>query len=79
MSQSITPYKNTPYKKLYRSRKERIIAGICGGLAEYFGIDPVWIRLFFILFFLTLGVALIVYIILWVIVPLAPEGLDESI
>jgi len=40
-----------PYKKLYRSRKERMIAGVCGGLAEYLGVDPTWIRLLFILLF----------------------------
>lgn len=62
-----------PYKKLYRSRKDRMIAGICGGLAEYFGIDPTWMRLIFILLFFLGGSALIIYLILWIIVPLAPE------
>ncbi|AHE66951.1 putative stress-responsive transcriptional regulator [Legionella oakridgensis ATCC 33761 = DSM 21215] len=40
-----------PYKKLYRSRRERMLAGVCGGLAQYFEIDPTWMRLIFILFF----------------------------
>jgi phage shock protein C len=62
------------YKKLYRSRKERFIAGICGGLAEYFVIDPVWIRLLFILFFFLGGSALLIYLIMWVIVPLSPDN-----
>ncbi len=61
------------FKRLYRSRKERIIAGICGGLGEYFSIDPVWIRLIFILFFFLGGSALLIYIIMWLIVPLAPR------
>ena len=39
------------YKKLYRSRKERVIAGVCGGLEEYFIVDPAWIRLLFIVLF----------------------------
>ncbi len=60
----------TPYKKLYRSRTDRMIAGICGGLGEYFGIDPTWVRLIFILCFFLAGVALLIYLILWVIVPL---------
>ncbi len=64
---------NVPYKKLWRSRKERKIAGICGGLAQYFSVDPVWIRLIFVLFFLAGGTALIVYLIMWLIVPLEPE------
>lgn len=62
----------TPHK-LYRSRKERMIAGVCGGLSEHFGIDPTWIRLIFILLFFAGGCALLVYLILWLIVPLAPQ------
>ena len=36
------------YRKLYRSRSERMIAGVCGGLGEYFGIDPTLVRLLFV-------------------------------
>lgn len=64
---------DVPYKKLVRSRKERKIAGICGGLAQHFSVDPVWIRLIFVLFFFAGGTALIVYLIMWLIVPLEPE------
>jgi len=60
------------YKKLYRSRKERMIAGVCGGLAEYFGIDATWVRLIFILLFFAGGCALLIYIVMWLIVPLSP-------
>lgn len=60
------------YRKLYRSRKERIIAGVCGGLAEYFRLDPVWVRLIFVLFFFLGGSALLIYIIMWLIVPNEP-------
>ncbi len=63
---------NTLYKKLYRSRSERKIAGICGGLGIYFKIDPSIIRLIFILFFLAGGMALLIYLIMWVLVPLEP-------
>ncbi len=69
---------NVPYKKLCRSRKERKIAGICGGLAQYFSVDPVWIRLIFVLFFLAGGTALIVYLIMWLIVPLESEAESEE-
>lgn len=65
---------NQPYRKLCRSRKDRMIAGICGGLAEHFGIDPTWIRLLFILFFFLGGSALLIYIIMWIIVPNAPTA-----
>jgi phage shock protein C len=59
-----------PQKRLYRSRKEKIIAGVCGGLAEYFGIDPTWMRLIFVLFLLLGGSAFLVYVVMWLIVPL---------
>lgn len=59
-------------KKLYRSRTDRMIAGVCGGLAAHFGIDPTWVRLIFILFFFAGGSALLLYIILWLIVPIEP-------
>ncbi|MBX3709684.1 MAG: PspC domain-containing protein [Gammaproteobacteria bacterium] len=63
-----------PYKRLYRSRKERMIAGVCGGLAEYFGIDPTWIRLAFVVLFFIGGSTLLIYLIMWLVVPLTPEG-----
>jgi phage shock protein C len=59
-------------KKLYRSQKDRVIAGVCGGLGEFFGIDATWIRLLFILFFFVGGSALLIYIIMWLVVPNAP-------
>lgn len=61
-------------KKLYRSRQDKIIAGVCGGLAKYFGTDATWIRLLFILLFFLFGSALLVYLILWIIVPIEPEN-----
>jgi len=65
---------NNSYKKLYRSRKEKMIAGICGGLSEHFGIDPTLIRVLFVLFAFLGGTALLLYLIMWVIVPLKPEN-----
>lgn len=62
----------TQPKRLYRSRKERLIAGVCGGLGNYFEIDPTWVRILFIVLLLLAGTTLIVYIILWVIVPPEP-------
>ena len=59
-------------KKLYRSRKNRFIAGVCGGLGEFFDIDPTWIRLLFVLFLFLGGSALLIYIVMWLIVPEAP-------
>ena len=62
--------KKPNYKKLYRSRREKMLAGVCGGLAIYFRVDPTLIRLITILFTLAGGSAILAYIILWVVVPL---------
>ena len=56
-------------KRLYRSSKHRVIAGVCGGIAEYLDVDPVVVRLIWILFTLFYGVGLLFYIIAWLIVP----------
>jgi phage shock protein C len=63
----------TTVRRLYRSRTNRMIAGICGGLAEYSGIDPTIARVLFILLaFVTGGAALLAYPILWVVIPEQP-------
>jgi len=54
---------------LYRSEKNRIIAGVCGGLGEYFDVDPVLIRLAFVLFVLAGGSGVLIYIVLWIVIP----------
>lgn len=61
-------------KKLYRSEKDQIIGGVCGGIAEYFGIDSTLVRLAFVLFALIEGAGIIAYIIAWIIVPERPAG-----
>ena len=60
--------------KLYRSKKNRIIAGICGGIGEYFKIDPTLVRLLWLLIsVVSAGVGgLIAYIIAWIIIPEEP-------
>lgn len=60
-------------KKLYRSKKNRIIGGICGGIAEYFDIDPVLIRIIAVLTIFANGIGIIAYIIAWIIIPQNPE------
>jgi len=60
-------------KKLYRSRTDRMIAGVCGGLGKYLGIDPTLIRLIFaLLVFFGVGSGLLVYLILMIVVPEEP-------
>lgn len=55
-------------KRLYRSMNDRMIAGVCGGLANYFDIDPTIVRLAFVLFAFAGGPGIIVYLILWLII-----------
>ncbi len=56
-------------KKLYRSRSDRMIAGVCGGLGEYLEVDPVWIRLFFVVLLFATGFGFWAYLVLWIIIP----------
>ena len=60
-------------KKLYRSRDERWLAGVCGGIGEYFDTDATVIRVLFVLATFILGGGLWIYLILWLIMPLNPE------
>ncbi len=55
-------------KRLYRSKKNRVIAGVCGGLGDYFDVDPTLIRLIWVLFMFT-GAGILAYIIAWIIMP----------
>jgi len=56
-------------RKLHRFVADRKIAGICGGLGEYFDLDPVFFRLFFLMSLLFGGIGALVYLILWILVP----------
>jgi phage shock protein C len=60
-------------KRLYRSRTDRKIAGICGGMGHYFGVDPVLFRIVWLLLLLGMGAGLVAYLICWFIIPLEPE------
>jgi len=55
--------------RLTRSSTDNIIAGVCGGLAEYLEIDPVLVRLAFIVLFFASGIGIPIYIILWIVMP----------
>ncbi len=60
--------------RLYRSRTDQMIGGVCGGLSQYLKIDATLIRLFFVLLAVGSGVGMILYLILWVIVPYEGAG-----
>ncbi len=64
--------------RLTRSPTESMIAGVCGGLAEYFNIDPVIVRLIFVLVTLTSGLGLPVYVVLWIVMPKASASVGQQ-
>ena len=55
--------------RLTRSETDKMIAGVCGGLAEYLNLDPVWVRLLFVLLLFASGIGIPIYLVLWVIMP----------
>jgi phage shock protein C len=59
-------------RKLYRSRTNRQVAGVCGGLAEYFNLDATLIRVLFIVLAVLGGSGIVLYLALWIIVPREP-------
>ena len=65
-------------KRLYRSQKDQQIAGVCGGVAEYLGVDPTLVRLLWVIFAIAGGPGLLLYIIMWAIVPLEPEFVEAT-
>lgn len=61
-------------KRLYRSRKDCMVAGVCGGIAEYFNIDPVIVRIIAVLLLLPGGLpGFVPYVVMWIIVPKNPS------
>lgn len=60
-------------KRLYRSRTDKVLGGVCGGFAEYFDVDPTLIRLFWVLLIFVNGVGILAYIIAWIIMPQKPK------
>ena len=65
-------------KRLYRSRKDRVISGICGGIGEYLNVDPVLVRVVAVLLIFTGGVGIVAYIAGILIIPEQPETEIQS-
>ena len=65
-------------RKLYRSRSERMIWGVCGGLANYFDMDPTIVRIIFVLLALANGAGILIYIIMAIVVPLEGSKVAKS-
>jgi len=65
----------TEIKRIYRSKKDRMLGGVCGGMAEYFNTDPVLIRILWVIFSLITAVltGILAYAICWIIIPENPD------
>lgn len=61
-----------PRKKLYRSRENAMLGGVCAGLAEYFDVDPSLIRLATVILLFAGGTGILAYIVAWIIIPQGP-------
>ncbi len=59
----------TTPKKFYRSKSDRKIAGVCGGVANYFGMDPTLVRILWIVSIFLGGLGLIAYVVFWLVAP----------
>lgn len=68
-----------PAKRLMRSSRDKKIGGVCAGLAEYFDLDPTIVRVVWLLAIFFAGTGFLVYIILWIVLPLAPAGLPVTV
>lgn len=65
-------------KKLYRSRSQIMLGGVCGGLAEYFDVDVTIVRLLWVVAFFAGGAGFLAYLVAWVIIPQPPYGQDPE-
>lgn len=65
--------------QLYKSRSDRVVAGVAGGLGRYLRVEPILVRLFFVLLALGDGIGLLLYIILAVVMPEAPAGSEVEL
>src|SRR2546425_4122143 len=64
--------------RLTRSETDKRIAGVCGGLGEYFGIDPILIRVAFVLLAFMGGTGVIAYVVLWIVLPKGQPGVAPA-
>jgi phage shock protein C len=61
-----------PGRRLYRSRSNRVVAGVCGGIAEYFGWNPTMVRVALVASFLLPGPQIVLYLLAWIVMPNEP-------
>lgn len=69
--------KNAKSRRLYRDPEDRVIGGVCAGLGHYFGLEPMWFRLAFAFALIFFGTGVILYVILWAIIPIASSTAER--
>lgn len=69
--------KNTSSKKLYRDTEDKFLGGVCSGMAHYVGIDVIWMRLLWLILFFFFGTGILIYILLWILVPQASTTAEK--
>jgi phage shock protein C len=65
-------------ERVYRSPTDRVVAGVCGGLGEYFRVDPLLLRIAFVGLAFVSGSGILLYLLAWIIMPVAPVGTDVA-
>jgi phage shock protein C len=65
-------------KRLMRSSRDKKLGGVCAGLADYFDLDPTIVRVVWLLAVLLAGTGFLVYLILWIVLPLAPAAMPVT-
>jgi phage shock protein PspC (stress-responsive transcriptional regulator) len=76
-STSENPNQERGEKKLFRDPDDKIVGGVCSGVAHYFGIQPLWLRLLLVFTMIYFGAGLLLYIILWIVIPKANNSSEK--
>jgi phage shock protein PspC (stress-responsive transcriptional regulator) len=76
-STGATSNRKNKYRKIYRDPDDKVLGGVCSGIGYYFGIDPIWIRLLFVILLIGFGTGVLFYIILWIIIPKANSASEK--
>ena len=72
-------FKGTYEKKLMRNPDDKVLGGVCSGLGYYFGMEAKWVRILFVLCFLFAGTGILLYVVLWAVMPLATKRADRMV
>ena len=72
------PPSPTVKKRFYRSRYDRMLGGVCGGIARYYDLDPLLVRIITLVLGVFTGLAILPYIILWIVAPMEPRQITEG-